>query len=135
MIKKILILLIAITAVSCSISDDSLNAYQEILPIESVNIPNEFVVGESYEVNLVYKTPTNCHSFNNIYYIENQNERTIAIISNVFDNNNCSSLNTESEASFNVSPTETGTSIFKFWRGIDGDGQDDYLIIEVPAIE
>ncbi|AEH00937.1 hypothetical protein [Lacinutrix sp. 5H-3-7-4] len=135
MIKKILIFLIALIAFSCDISDDTPNTYQELLPIESAIVPEEFQVSVTYEINLTYIKPTTCHSFKTLYYLKNGNERTVAIISAIVDTNDCSELNTEEEVSFDFLPTELGSYVFKFWQGTDENAQDEYLTIEVPVVE
>lgn len=136
--KKIIIYLILITATfSCSVSsDDSLLNSQELLPIENVTIPEMFALGETYEIIVSYLRPTACHAFNDIYYVKYNNERTVAVISTVFNNNgNCTDLEDEElEASFNFTATEFGSYVFKFWKGLDNNGQDTYLVIEVPVM-
>ena len=134
--KKLLILLIVLTTFTCTIDDDSSSTYQELLPIETAILPEEFVVNEIQEVIITYLKPTDCHAFNTIYYLKNNNERTIAVVSSVFENNNnCSELGTELEATFNFKATEVGSYIFKFWQGKDDNEEDTYLIVEVPVVE
>lgn len=133
--KKLLILLIGLLISSCSTSDDSLVTYQDPMPIETVNIPDEFILDETYEITLNYIRPTTCHAFNGILYKKYNNERTVVVIGTVFQSNgNCTELETELEASFNFKPTETGSYIFKFWQGKDENDEDIYLIIEVPVL-
>ena len=64
-----------------AIDDDNNNDYVlEVLPIESVDIPDEFVLGEVYPITVSYFRPSDCHGFRNFYYDKNLNERTVAII-------------------------------------------------------
>ena len=54
---------------SCSIdSDYSPTFYLEVLPIESVNMPQEFVLGETYEIEITYNRPNGCYFFNDFFY-------------------------------------------------------------------
>ena len=132
--KKILFILLTVTLYSCSISDDSLDTHFEILPIESAILPGEFVLGEIHLIELTYLRPSTCHAYNNIYYVADSNERTVAIVTRVFDGNtNCEEISTELEASFNFKATERGSYIFKFWQGTIDD-EDVYLTVEVPVI-
>jgi hypothetical protein len=134
--KKLLIYIFAFFALSCSIEDDSLNDYQELLPIESAIIPETVTVGIAEDVFLNYLRPTNCHAYNDIYYVKNEQERTVAIVSTYFaSNNNCTALNAETEASFRFKATEVGMYTFKFWQGKNDEGEDEYLIYEVEAID
>ena len=134
--RNLLFSFFALFIFSCSLSDDTNENYFEILPIESVIIPEEFELNEVYEITLNYLRPTDCYAFNDIYYLRENNERTVAIIAEVFSNNGfCEEINTELERTFNFQATSTGSYIFKFWQGEDVDGEDQYLIVEVQVIE
>ena len=133
--KKFLIFsLVALLLVSCSINDDTNNYTLEILPVESVDIPDEFALGETYPITVHYFRPTTCHTFREFYYVKDNNIRTVAPITYVFDQNNCTNLDNELvEATFNFIVTGNGSYIFKFWQGEDTNGEDQYLTIEVPV--
>jgi len=132
--KKILFILFAFILYSCSISDDGVNTHFEILPVESAILPDVFVLGEIHPIELTYIRPSTCHAYNNIYYVADANERTVAIVTQVFDsNNNCEEIATELEVSFNFRATELGSYIFKFWQGTVDD-EDVYMIVEVPVV-
>lgn len=121
---------------SCSLTSESTPVdTQELLPIEDITIPEEFVLGETYEIAVTYLRPTTCHAFNDIYYLKQGNERTIAVVSTVFSSNgNCETLNdTILGATFDFEAEESGSYIFKFWKGKDAEGQDTYLTVEVPV--
>jgi hypothetical protein len=135
--KIIFLLLIAISFSSCSVEDDGPNDfYYEILPVESVDIPEEFVLGQTYEITVTYLRPTNCHIFNNFYYDSELNQRTVAVVTSVYPNNDCLVLIDEAvEASFNFMVNSNGTYVFKFWQGEDENGNDLYYIVEVPVVE
>ncbi|WP_242083742.1 hypothetical protein [Aestuariivivens sediminis] len=123
--------------VSCSINDDSDSYVLEILPVESVDMPDEFVLGQTYPITVYYYRPTTCHTFRNFYYVKDNNIRTVAPITYVFENhNNCSDLADDLvEATFNFIVTSNGSYIFKFWQGENIDGEDQYLTIEVPVMD
>ncbi|XMO87844.1 hypothetical protein AAFN75_06030 [Algibacter sp. AS12] len=135
--KKLLVLcLTLILCASCSIDDDGTRYSFEILPVESVDIPDEFELGEIYPITVTYLNPSSCHSFKEFYYLKENNERTVAPITYVFDENNCETFeNEEVEATFNFKVTGNGSYIFKFWQGEDADGETQYLTIEVPVVE
>ncbi|WP_372754787.1 hypothetical protein [Mariniflexile sp.] len=136
--KKLIALGLAlIFATSCSLdNDNSVNYSFEVLPIESVDIPTEFTLGETYPITVTYLKPTACHYFKEFYYHKNLNERTVAPITIVYDNDNCETLeNVSEEATFNFIVTSNGSYIFKFWQGEDDNGEDQYLTIEVPVVE
>lgn len=135
--KKIFfLLLIAISVTSCSVDDDVNDFYYEILPVESVEIPEEFVLGQTYEITVTYLRPTTCHVFNNFYYDSELNQRTVAVVTSVYQNNDCLVLiDEEVEAMFNFMVNSNGTYVFKFWQGEDENGNDLYYIVEVPVVE
>lgn len=135
--KKLIALSLALFLfASCSFDDDSSNFSFEILPIESVDIPDEFTLGQTYPITVSYFRPTSCHAFKEFYYLKENNERTVAAINYVFERNNCEDLSDELvEATFNFIVTSNGSYIFKFWQGEDANGEDQYLIKEVPVID
>lgn len=134
--KRLLVLCLILLLASCSINDDGANFSFEVLPVESVEIPDEFELGETYPITVSYFKPSTCHSFKEFYYLKENNERTVAAINYVFEDNNCTDLeDTLVEATFNFIVTSNGSYIFKFWQGEDTNGEDQYLIIEVPVID
>lgn len=134
--KKLITLCLTLTLfVSCSLDNDTPNYRFEIIEVQSVDIPEEFTLGETYPITVTYLRPSTCHVFKEFYYSKNLNERTVAPVTLVYDDNNCKTLeNTTAEATFNFMVTGNGSYIFKFWQGEDEDGEDQYLIIEVPVI-
>ncbi len=133
--KKFFVLSFLVTLLfSCSLDDDNPSFSFEILPIEDVDIPEEFTLGEVYPITVTYDRPTNCHAFRDFYYLKENNERTVAVISTLFEENNCVDLVDESlTATFNFQVTSNGSYIFKFWQGQDENEDDIYLEIEVPV--
>ena len=133
--RLIIITLSLILFASCS-KDDGPEYILEVLPVESVNMPESFTLGEIYPITVSYLRPTTCYSFKEFYYGKNLNERTVAVLNYNFQDNNCQELSDELvEATFNFIVTSNGSYIFKFWQGIDENDEDQYLIIEVPVID
>jgi hypothetical protein len=136
--KKIILLLVTVTTfLSCSINDDHKDNYQyEVLAIESYTVPESFQLGKTYEIKLKYQKPTACHLYQGIYYAKNLNIRTIAIQAAVKTNEVCSKeVPAESEVSFNFSVTNTGSYIFKFYKGKDIDGKDLFEDVEIQVVD
>ena len=132
--RFIVICLTLILFTSCSTDDDITNYSFEVLPVESVDIPDAFTLGETYPITVYYFRPSTCHNFKEFYYYKENNERTVAPITYVFDRNDCESFIDELvEATFNFIVTSNGSYIFKFWQGEDTDGESLYLTIEVPV--
>lgn len=137
--KKIVALcFILLLFASCSLSSEDDTGYSfEVLPVENVEIPDEFVLGETYPITISYFRPTTCHTFKAFYYLKETNIRTVAPINYVSENNDtCTDLeDVVTEASFNFNVTSNGSYIFKFWHGKDDNNGDVYLTIEVPVID
>jgi hypothetical protein len=133
--KSFFVLCLAVVLfVSCSTDNDNRNFNFEVLPVESVDIPNEFELGKTYNITVSYYKPSTCHTFSEFYYAKNNNERTVAPINIVWENNNCELLEDELvENTLNFLVTSNGSYIFKFWQGEDENGDSQYLIIEVPV--
>lgn len=134
--RLIVLVLVLVSFASCSVGDDSVDFNLELLPIESVDIPNEFELGEVYPITVNYFRPSTCHSFREFYYLKENNERTVAVVNYEFLDNDCEVLEDELvEATFNFIVTNNGSYIFKFWQGEDTNGENQYLTIEVPVID
>ena len=135
--RLFLCFVLTLSLASCSIDNDSSNDfYYEILPVESVDIPTEFTLGETYEIHLSYLRPSGCYIFNDFYYVSELNQRTVAVINTVYPNRDCETFENELvDVSFNFIVNNNGTYVFRFWQGEDDNGNDIYYIVEVPVVE
>ncbi|MFV0565806.1 MAG: hypothetical protein ACK5NB_08245 [Flavobacteriaceae bacterium] len=135
--KLIALTLLLISVASCSLDDNDAVSYgYEILPVESVDMPAEFTLGETYTITVSYYRPSTCHYFSEFYYVIDENQRTVAPITVVYNDNNCQDLeNTLVDSTFDFLVTSKNTYVFKYWQGEDEDGDDVYLTIEVPVVE
>lgn len=131
--KKIFLLLgILFLINSCSPDETSYSI--RVLPVESVVIPTEFELGETYPITMRYYRPTNCHSPYGIYYEKDLNVRVCAVRNLVEDRGNCAPIVTDLvEETFNFHVTNTGNYIFRFWTGEDSDGNYTYLEYDIPV--
>ena len=106
----------------------------ELLPIESVELPTEFTLGETYPITIHFSNPTSCHYFNQLYYNKDLNIRTIAVESAVAQRGDC--VNTPNETgqyTFNFYVTSNGSYIFRFYQGKDDNGENIFVEYEVPV--
>jgi hypothetical protein len=136
-VKKIFLLLsLVFTIVSCSVNEDETNFHYELLPIQEVEIPSEFVMGQTYQIKMWYYRPSTCHSFGGFYYDKILNERTIAIQNIVQEESTCSTLTDELVyATLDFYVTNNGSYVFKFWQGVDDNLEDIFYEIEVPVVD
>lgn len=120
---------------ACSLNDDDgIKFHYELLPIESVVIPDSFEIGETYPITIKYFRPTTCHAFDGFYYDKNLNIRTVAVRNAVVQKDNCTELtNSLIEQTLNFYVTNNGSYIFKFWQGKNDAGEDVFLEYEIPV--
>jgi hypothetical protein len=139
--KKLLFIgLIAMMFSSCSVDDSPLGQdfHFEILPIEEVLLPESFTPGEFYQIDYSYYKPSTCYTFNELYYLAEGDYRTVAVINTVLDEANgliCEPLEDELEwrTMFFECKKNFGSYIFQFWQGQNENGEDQYLVMEVPV--
>ena len=135
--KKIVLFLIVITSfLSCSLDDDGPTYTYSVLPVDSYVVPASFTLGQTYSIKLKYQKPSACHIYQGIYYEKNLNTRTIAIQTAVQDNQVCTAdVPPVSEVSFNFMVNNTGSYIFKFYKGKDANGENIFEEVEIPVVD
>jgi len=135
--KKLLVVLLAVLTISCSNDDDN-NYHDYHLEYESVisaELPDEFIYGRTYRINVTIELPNSCYYYYNQYdYFYEGTSRLIYPIVHVDDGVPCTPNITETTFSIPVQALQSEPYIFKFYQGEDADGQDMFLTIEVPVI-
>ncbi|MES2544474.1 MAG: hypothetical protein V4548_06290 [Bacteroidota bacterium] len=134
--KKIFFLLfiIVITVASCNIYDEPNNKF-ELLPVESVVMPDSYKVDSTSQITVKYRRPSTCHIFNGFYYDINEFTRTVAVESIKLDQNNCTDANILSEIPLDFHPQKEGIYTFKFFTGTNAtSGEDEFLNYEVEVL-
>ncbi|MFV5687337.1 hypothetical protein ACM55M_01780 [Flavobacterium sp. ZT3R25] len=134
--KFALFILLITTLTGCTLDDDNQDSYTyEVLPVDSYTLPEKFTLGNTYEIKLKYTKPNECHLFQGIYYSKDLNKRTVAIQAAINNNSACiQSMAVPSEVSFNFYVTNTGSYIFKFYKGKDAAGTELFEEVEVPVV-
>lgn len=135
--KKIVLFIVLITSfLGCSLDDDKISYTYDVLPVHSYVVPASFTLGETYEIKMKYQKPTSCHLYQGIYYDKNLNTRTIAIQTAVQNNQVCTQeVPPLSEVSFNFIVSNTGSYIFKFYKGKNTSGEDIFESVEIPVVQ
>jgi hypothetical protein len=119
---------------SCSLKDDSENYHLEALAVFEVDMPAYFEFGDTNQITIRYKRPSNCHFFDGFILEKNDNTRTVAIQSYVLEKNTCEDLvDVVEEVVMDFNVVNSSTYIFKFWQGKDQNGDDIFLEFEVPV--
>ncbi|HSP83560.1 MAG TPA: hypothetical protein VLN72_07495 [Gillisia sp.] len=136
--KKLLLVFFSLLLFSgCSAEDDSDNIMQNLAPVISVDLPNSFEFGKSYTIEIIYKRPTNCHTFSGLDVARNANAIVIGVVTSFrTSNTNCvDSGNLEASATINFVAERDDFYIFKFWQGKNAAGRDEFLTVEVPVTQ
>jgi len=133
--KKLIFLFVLGMLLACDLdSGDEVNFTREIMSIDSVDIPSEFNFGQTHEITVNYTRPNGCYRFNNFIFQPDGNTRTVAVVDDVFVDINCTDAIEEASVSFTFSVTSMETYTFQFYQGTSENGEDQYLIIEVPVV-
>ncbi|MEC3908547.1 hypothetical protein VOI54_16065 [Tamlana sp. 2201CG12-4] len=136
--KYLLVIIGALTlsVSSCSLDDDSGHDYHlEYVNVISAELPETFVHGNSYQIDITIELPNSCYYFYNQYdYIKDGTSRLIYPIAHVDDGVPCTLNISETTFSITVDALQSEPYIFKFYQGEDADGQEMFLTIEVPVI-
>ncbi len=138
--KRILIITMLVLSTcftSCLSDDDGVRFSYERVPVEQVDIPDEFKRGETFKITVSYYRPTDCHSFNGFDYDGLANERTVSVLNVVIENSNCEDLQKTDliNTSFNFSVGLEDSYIFRFWQGRNDQGENQFLIKRIPVVE
>jgi hypothetical protein len=128
--KLLFFFLLAVTVVSCSVSDEP-DSREFMLPVESASVPETLIAGQVNTILVRYRRPTDCHIFNGFYIDSNGYGQTISVRSLKFTEAGCMDDSAVLyEAPLNFTPNVEGTYYFKFWTGNDTDGSPVYLEFE-----
>ncbi|WP_109301895.1 hypothetical protein [Aquimarina sp. AU474] len=134
-IKIILVFFLATLFIGCE-NDDNTGFFYDLVPIESVVLPDEFTRGETYTLSVSYFRPTSCHGFAGFDYNRLNNERTVAVVNVVVNPHQCQDLEQTDlvEETLDFFVGQEDSYIFRFWQGLDELGNNIFLSIEVPVV-
>ena len=135
--KKIISLsLIAFLLVGCSKDDDNYHDFSlEYVSAVSADVPNTFIYGQTYRINVTIELPNSCYFYYNQYdYRYEGTSRLIYPIGHVDEGIPCTPNIRETTFSIPVRALQQEPYIFKFYQGEDADGEEVFLTIEVPVI-
>ncbi len=136
MIKKILAFSLVMALVGCS-GDDNTNFFYELVSIEEVVLPEVFNRGETHKITVSYFRPSDCHSFAGFDYNRLGNERTVAVVNVIVDQENCRTIERVDliDVSFDFLVGQEESYIFRFWQGKNENGDNQFLTKEVPVVQ
>ncbi len=131
--KKLFLLLITIAVLSACSPDEPQKYKLEVLPIESFIAPDTLILGATNVFKIKYKRPSNCHFFEGFYYKRNLNQRTVGISASVLEDNCAPLTGTPVEVDLKFFASNTGTYIFKFYKGKDAAGNNIFVSDTIPV--
>jgi hypothetical protein len=132
--KKIVLILITFLFITgCNSDDDYNNLSIKTLPIKEASVPDEFILGDTYQITIKYDLPNDCYSFRNLYYQYENSSRIIAVNTFLTEDIACTGILIEEEYTFDVLATQSEDYIFKFWKGKDTNDEDIFEEIIVPV--
>jgi hypothetical protein len=128
--------LVAFLFFGCSDDDNNDHEYRlEYVKTISADLPDEFIFGNTYRINVTIELLDSCYYFYNQYdYIYEGNSRLIYPIGHIDEDVPCTPNIRETTFSIPVQVLQAEPYIFKFYQGVDVDGEDIFLIVEVPVI-
>jgi hypothetical protein len=123
--KKIVYsLVICFAIISCTTEGESYSL--EVLPVAKVEMQTAFAKDSITEIPVKYLRPSNCHFFEDFYYVRNDFTRIVAIYNSRLNKDNCSEFaNDTIEVPLRFRPTQLGTYTLRFWKGTV-DGVEEY---------
>ena len=134
--KWIIILSMFFALNSCTVGSES-DRDLVLLPIEQVEMPSSYTLGNISIIKIKYKRPTDCHIFNGFYTNYESSDaydKVVAIRTVKLNNSNCAPDDSVFEINFEFKPITAGTYTFRFWLGPDQNGIDQYETHEVEVL-
>jgi|SRR5690606_3908469 len=128
------LVLIGIVAVSCLDDEPISNVVFKYSAIDSVQIDTIMPARQVTEIKTYFTTKNGCQQFFNYDYTILGNERTVSVMVSEAQDQNCTLEQQVHSPVLNFKPESPGIYTFRFWNGVDEDGQDLFIIreIEIP---
>ena len=124
----------------CDFDDDTdTNAIinQKLVPIVDVRLPDTLVQDSTYTFRIGYTPEETCNVFDGFQFTSDPNVRTIGVVNSVLRNVECEPRTDTifQNVDFEVRTSERDSIQFRFWRGLDADGNSRFLEITLPKKE
>jgi len=156
--KFVLLLGLVFVSFSCDPDNEKLVEFDlELVPVESVRLPDFFIEGETYEIEMEYKRPSVCHFLNAVYYSQQINEQqyeegpagpiqhnesvvTVSVENIVFKRGNCDAeipkeeQITKAVLKLKIDQPRGTIYMFQFLKEKGQDGNPIYFVKEVVVI-
>lgn len=131
-----LILLLGFSTSSCELNDDNdVNFYFTSLQTVSSEFPEAFELNETYTISVTYLIPDNCTFFEGFDILRAATTtREVFIIGSVLNNQeDCEERMQEVSSTFRFQVIYDEPYLFRLWTGVDENGENQYIEVEVPV--
>lgn len=104
------------------------------LPLSSIDLPDNFVLGETYTIDFQYTLPSECYYYESLdYSVVNSTEIILAVEVYVDLESSCDQAEKEGENSFVITIDHNQDYKFKLWKGTNAQGDDVFEDFIVPV--
>lgn len=133
--KIILSLVLVLSLVSCSLDDgEESKVVYDKMSIVSVEAPDTLMFGKQETFKISFLKKTDCHQFYDIAYSFSENKHYITAIA-FKRGEQCEVLEGETqEESFKISIQNREAYSFRFWSGVNEEGEDTFIEKEIPVV-
>lgn len=124
-------ILVSLLISSCQLDLDVNNSLERI-PIYDVSIPNNIVINTQQTISFKYALVNGCYSLHEVESnFLDENTLVTTVFAEVANSAACTQVYSEQTYSITFTPKEAKTYFFKFWKGVDSQGMDEYEEYEV----
>lgn len=131
--KKLLILFVLVFGLASCSEDDEVNFQYALLPVEEAIVPESFSRNQVNLVTVNYSLPNGCFTYPTLYYQYEGSTRIVAVRAAELLDNNCTQAIVPLSMTFRVVVTQEEDYVFRFWKGLDDNGDDVFEEIVVPV--
>lgn len=142
--KRLIFAFVALIAMSsCSVDNDTTNTSYELAEITGNNLPDNFVLGETYSIEIDYVLPSECNTFAAVdarragSTNEERRQIYVGVVTTVDNSVNCDPdiPGNEGSSNFSITIDEDEDYTFYFWTGTGANNQPVYTEVVVPVDE
>jgi len=128
------LILISLSVVSCLDDEPTVEVVYKYKAVDSVQIGEIHPSRQVTEIRTYFTRTNSCENFFNYEYHILGNERSVSAIFSEFEDASCEEISEPSYSVLQFKPENSGIYTFRFWNGLDENGQDVFIIkeIEIP---
>lgn len=120
---------------SCSLDNDEPSFFFVPMSIVEAEMPEAFVLDETYVINVVIERPNSCVEFDGFdIQAGDTTERFVVAFGSEYSGDSCVEEMEQITESFTFTCIHPESYTFKFWTGITEGGVQEYIEIVVPVI-